>query len=93
MVVADDFLDTGRGDYHSVDSPNATVFEIGLGEERTISGEELCAGDMVGLVVVEPGMLGTVRDQAQMSGLASGGRERASAAVLEVPGMCRNSIS
>ena len=32
MVVADDFLDTGRGTYHSVDSPDATVFETGRGE-------------------------------------------------------------
>ena len=63
IVVADDFLDTGRGNNHSVDSPNATVFEIGLGKERTIGGEKLCSGGMVGFVIVEPGMLGTVRDQ------------------------------
>ena len=63
MVVADDFLDTGRGDNYSVDSPDATVFEVSLGKERSIRGEEFCAGDRVGLVVVEPGMLGTVRDQ------------------------------
>ena len=42
---------------------NAAVFEVGPGEERTIRGEELCAGDRVGLVVVEPGVLGAVRDQ------------------------------
>ena len=41
----------------------ATVFEIGLGKERTIGGEELCSGDRIWLVVVEPGMLGTVRNQ------------------------------
>ena len=53
-VVADDFLDTGRGDYHSVDSPNATVFEVCRGEKRTIWGEELGSGDRVGFVVGEP---------------------------------------
>ena len=63
VVVADDFLDTGRGDTHSVDLPDATVFEIGLGKERTIRGEELSAGGRVGLVIVEPGILGAVRDQ------------------------------
>ena len=26
MVVADDFLDTGRGGNHAADTPNATVF-------------------------------------------------------------------
>ena len=36
MVVADNFLDTGRGDNHAVDSPDATVFEIGVEKERTI---------------------------------------------------------
>ena len=71
MVVADDFLDTGCGNNHSVDSPNATVFEIGLWKERTIWGEELCAGDRAGLVVVEPGMLGTIRARAPAGGLPS----------------------
>ena len=51
------------GDNHSVDSPDATVFEVGLGEERTIGSEELSAGYRVGLVVGEPRMLGAVRDQ------------------------------
>ena len=45
MVVADDFLDTGRGDNHAVNTPDAAVFEVGLGKERTIRGEELSAGD------------------------------------------------
>ena len=63
MVVADDFLDMGRGNNHSVDSPDAIVFEVGLGKEKTIRGEELCAGGRVGFVVVELGILGTVRDQ------------------------------
>ena len=63
MVVADDFLDTGRGNYHSVDSPDAAVFEIGRGKERTVRGEEYSSGNRVCLVVVEPGVLGAVRDQ------------------------------
>ena len=56
-------MDTGRGDDDTVNTPNAAVFEVDLGKERTIRGEEFGAGDRVGLVVVEPGMLGTVRDQ------------------------------
>ena len=71
MVVADGFLSTGRGNKQSVDPPDATVFEVGLGKERTIRGEELSAGDGVCFVVVEPGVLGAVRDQGtdeQMSG-------------------------
>ena len=63
MVVADYFLDTGRGDNHAVNTPDAAVFEVGLGKERIIRGEELSAGDGVCLVVVEPGVLGDVRDQ------------------------------
>ena len=72
-VVAVVFLDTGRGNNHSVDSPNATVFEVGLGTERTIGGEELCAGDRVGLVIVEPGVLGAVRDQGTEESIGFGG--------------------
>ena len=62
LVVANKLLDTGRGNNYSVDSPNATVFEVGLRKERTIRGEEFCSGDRVGLGVVEPGVLGTVGD-------------------------------
>ena len=62
MVVLENFLDTGRGNNHSVDSPDATVFEVGLWEKRTVWGEEFCSGDRVGFVVVEPGVLGTVGD-------------------------------
>ena len=47
------------------------MFEVGLGKERTTRGEEFCAGDRVGIVVVEPGMLGTVRARAPAGGLPS----------------------
>ena len=54
MVVADAFVDTGRGDNYTVNTPNAAVFEVGLGKERTIGGEEIGSGDWVGFVVGEP---------------------------------------
>ena len=87
MVVADDFVDTGRGDNHTVSTPNAAVFEVGLGKERTIRGEELSSGDGVGLVIVSQECSGLSVIKGQRRALASGGRESASAAVFETPGM------
>ena len=55
-------MDAGRENNYSVGSPDATVFEVGLGKERIIWGEELGSGDRVGFAVGEPGVLGTVRD-------------------------------
>ena len=84
LVVADDFLDTGRGDNHMVNTPNAAVFEVGLGKERTIRGEELSAGDGVCFVVVEPGVLGAVRDQGTEESIGfRRARERVSSCVRD----------